>query len=210
MNLKKIVRRLLEAYDRQGLIDLALEDRRVIPALNRLIFDEDLTLRWRAVEAMGWVAAEEPFLLEKIIARIIYTMNDDSGSIGWTAPYVLGEICACDPDLVEDFFPIVIDGIKNEVFRAGSAWAIGRVALVRPDLVEETGPALGHFLKDADPEVRGYCAWALGRLGRPGAIARLEIMTGDEETLPYYAGGDVHTVTVGQLAQKAIDRLKAK
>ena len=208
MNLKKQVRQYLEDYNRQGLINLLVEDRRVIPALNRLIFDEDITTRWRAVEALGWVAREEPYLLEKIIARLIYTMNDDSGSIGWTAPQALGEICASDPDLVEDFFPIVIDAISNEVFRAGSAWAIGRVAPVRPDLVEETGPALGRYLGDPDPTVRGYCAWALGRLGRPGAVPRLEEFSRDHGTLIFYREGEICTVTVAQLVQEALDKLR--
>ena len=207
MSMKEKVRRLLAEYDRAALVELCLEDRRVITALNRLIFDGDALTRWRAVEALGWVAAEDPYLLEKIIARLIYTMNDDSGSIGWTAPQALGEICAADPDLVEDFFPIVISSVDIEAFTAGVAWAVGRVSLVRPDLTIDTGPLLMGLLEHNDPEVRGLASLALGRIGFREAAGRLEGLKGDRHSFPYYSDGNLVERTVGQMAAEALERL---
>jgi HEAT repeat protein len=208
MSLKSEVRALLERYDRRAVVELALEDRRVVPALNRLLFDEDELIRWRAVEGFGWLAREDPFLLEKIIARLIYTMNDDSGSIGWGAPYALGEICACDPDLVEDFFPIVISSIDLEVFRHGVIWAIGRVAPVRPDLVADTGPVVAAYLPDRSVRVRGLACWTLARLNWPGAAEVLIRLLGDRGELTIYQDGQLWPRTVGRLAEEGLERIK--
>jgi HEAT repeat protein len=208
MSLKREVRKLLERYDRQALVDLVLEDRRVVPALNRLIFDADELIRWRAVEGFGWVALADPYLLDKIIGRLMYTMNDDSGSIGWGAPYALGEICACDPDLVEDFFPIVISSIDLEVFRHGVIWAIGRVAPSRPDLVEDTGPLVAEYLHDMEARVRGQACWTLARLKYTAAMESLTRLADDPGELNIYEDGNLRPRTVGQMAEAALEGFK--
>jgi len=201
---KSLVRRFLVDNDKQGLLNLVLEDRGVISALNRLIFDEDELVRWRAVEALGWVAQDAPHLLEKIIGRLIYTMNDDSGSIGWTAPQALGEICANDPDLVEDFFPIVISAIKVPAFQRGVIWAIGRVGPVRPDLVEGTGPMLIRFLTAPEAEIRGEACRSLGRLGWGPAGPGLRRLVSDSSLFNVYENERLARKTVGQAAQEAL------
>lgn len=208
MTLKDSLRLLLQDNDRDRLIALVMADRRAVTALNRLIFDEDELIRWRAVTALGWVAREDPFLLEKVIGRLIYTMNDDSGSIGWMAPQALGEICANDPDLVEDFFPLVISAAKESVFRPGSAWAIGRVAPIRPDLVEGTGPHLIDLLKDPDPLVRGTACWALGQMGWTAACEDIERLIRDDREFNWFENGVLVRKTVGWMAQAALGQLR--
>ena len=207
MNLKKRVRDLLTAYDHDGLLELLSLDRRVVPMLNRLLFDREPLIAWRAVTALGWVAAEDPFVLEKVISRLFYTMNDDSGSIGWMAPPALGEICVGDPDLVEDFFPIIVSAVDNEVFRTGALWAVGRVAPVRPDLVEESGPVLNQRLGDPRAENRGHAAWAAGRVRAAETRAGLQRLTWDEKTFFLYQDGHLQELTVGRAAAEALAAL---
>ena len=205
--MKQRVRELLQASDYKALRSLANEDRRAVTALNRLLFDGDELTRWRAVRGMGEVAQEDPYLLDKVISRLFYTMNDDSGSIGWMAPQALGAILVGDPDLVEDFFSIVITSMDNEVFRPGAVWAVGLVAGYRPDLVAEAGgPVLDH-LKDPSPEVRGTAAWALGRMGYQAARKGLTRLLNDQAGLHFYEDDHVRQKTVAQLAQAALAKL---
>ena len=204
MSIKAKVRKLLENYDQKGLTDLVLSDRRTISAINRLLFDHEELIRWRAVSAFGWVADEDPYLLDRIIGRLIYTMNDDSGSIGWMAPQALGEICAKDPDLVEDFFPIVLSSLENEVFTTGVIWAIGRVAPVRPDMVEDTGPALLPYLRHASAQIRGLTCLALSLVDPEAARQELPSLTTDTGEFNLYRSGELVSETVGHLAETAL------
>ncbi len=207
MSLKSAVRAMLIERDRKSLLDLLEDDRRVVTALNRLIFDQDELVRWRAVEALGWVAEADTYVLESIIGRLVYTMNDDSGSIGWTAPQALGEICANDPDLVEDFFPLVISAMELPVFRQGVAWAIGRVAPVRPDLVKDTGPMLMECLQDRDPAVRGTACWAIGQLGFGAAGRELRRLSHDASIWHFYQDGHLLDLTVGESARSSLAQI---
>ncbi|MFH1091293.1 MAG: hypothetical protein V1742_06960 [Pseudomonadota bacterium] len=209
MPLKPQVKRLLQEEDWEALLSLLSEDRRVVTALNRLLFDDEEIIRWRAVLGLGLSARHEPFFLEKIISRLVYTMNDDAGQIGWMAPQALGEICANDPDLVEDFFPQVIGSMDVPVFRAGAIWAVGRVAGVRPDLVEGTGPILMQQLSDPSPEVRGLAVWTLGRLGWSEAAGPLARLGSDQGEFKLFKDGKLQTRTVGQTAEEALAALLA-
>jgi HEAT repeat protein len=209
MATKDRVKNIILERDRQALVDMALDDRRTVTALNRLIFHQDPLVRWRAVEALGWIAAEDPFILEPVISRLFYTMNDDSGSIGWFAPQALGEICANDPDLVADYFGIIVTSLKLEVFRAGAAWAVGRVAAVRPDLTAGAGSAVLACLDDPDAQVRGFAAWALGRLRFAPAAPALDRRRSDPGELRFYEDGELTVRTVGQLAAAALEKTGA-
>jgi HEAT repeat protein len=205
--MKQRVRDLLQASDYAALRSLAVEDRRAVTALNRLLFDGDELTRWRAVRGLGEVAQEDPYLLDKVISRLFYTMNDDSGSIGWMAPQALGAILVGDPDLVEDYFSIVITSMENEVFRPGAVWAVGLVAEYRPDLVEEAGEQVLSRLNDPSPEVRGTAAWAMGRMRYTPARTGLTRLLNDQAELHFYEDDRVQSKNVAQLAQAALAKL---
>lgn len=200
MTIKAVVRKLLMDQDKDKLIDLLEEDRRVVTALNRLLFDDEPLIRWRAVKGLGWVAAHDPYVLEKIIGRLVYTMNDDAGQVGWMAPQALGEICANDPDLVEDFFPIVISSHEIRAFRSGAAWAIGRVAGVRPDLVEDVCPLLVELLRDSDPEVRAAACLAIGEVGCQNVRLDIERLLNDDSVVIVYQDDMMVKKTVAETA----------
>ena len=207
MSIKKRVRDLLDNSDYAALRALAVEDRRAVPALNRLLFDADELTRWRAVRGMGEIAQEDPYLLDKVISRLFYTMNDDSGSIGWMAPQALGAIFVGDPDLVEDFFPIIVSSIENAVFRAGAVWAVGLVAGYRPYLVEEARDSMMACLSDPSPEVRGFAAWGLGRMKYEPARQHLSRLLNDQAELIFYEDDRLQSKTVAQLARAALAKL---
>jgi HEAT repeat protein len=209
MNFKAGVRSLLLRADWGGLRELMAADRRLVGALNRLLYDPEAIVRWRAVTGLGLVAREDPFLLELVIGRLLYTLNDDSGSIGWFAPQALGQICAQDPDLVEDVFSVVLSSLELPVFREGVLWAAGRVAAVRPDLVEEAGPAIARCLLDRSPAARGLACRALGRLPRVEAGEALGRLQTDESPFELYEDGELAGRTVGQAAAEAMSRRAA-
>ena len=205
MSLKSDVRKLLLENNQEKFLAFLSRERRVVGALNRLLFDTEELVRWRAITALGWVAREDPFLLEKVVGRLMWTINDDSGSIGWSTPEALGEICANEPDLVEDFFPVVISKIKKRVFRRGVLWAAGRVALVRPDLVEGIDDLILICLKDPDAGVRGAACWCLGRMPWVKAGDEFARLREDQGRFSWYEHEKMVSKTVSHMARAAQD-----
>lgn len=91
--------------------------------------------------------------------------------------------------------------------RRGILWAIGRIGEKNPELVAEAVPEVEELLQDPDPEVRGYAAWALGKLGVPSA--GLNDMLADEAEIELWDQGRLMHPTVGALAREALKRSEA-
>lgn len=187
---------------------LVAADRAAVKGLFGLLFEKYGARRWRAIEvlgrAVGRMEDEEPEKGRDVIRRLFWSLNDESGGIGWSAPEAIGEIVAERPDLFKDYILNLYYGSLDEPpLRRGILWAIGRVGRANPELVAETVPGVEALLGDADPEVRGYAAWALGVLGVRSA--GLDKLTADETAIEFWKEGRVTRPTVGELAREALN-----
>lgn len=194
--------------------------RRVVSKLIGCLYHLDERIRWHAVSALGAAVAElarqDEEAARTVVRRLMWSLNDESGSVGWGAPEALGEIMARHEGLAGEYVRILTaymapGGCYLELpaLQRGLMWAAGRMAQVRPGLLAEAGtPALLlPYLDSVDPEVRGLSARALGLLGAGAARERLASLTGDAATFTLYDGGQLATVTVGELAAAALARI---
>jgi hypothetical protein len=162
---KEVARRLLWDFDLEAIRGWAAAEQRAVRTLQSLLYDEDELVRWRAVEALGLVAAVrargglEP--VRELLRRTLWLMNDESGGLLWHGPQVIGAVLANVPSLCSEFTPIVASFLEEDPFRVGTRWAMWRLAEVRPDLPAGVAVALTVSLADRDPAVRGHAALAL-------------------------------------------------
>lgn len=218
--LKRKVFRLLQAEDfGRGLEDLVnLPGRQVVNPLFSFLLSTDELVRWRAVTAMGEVvrnlAEQNMESARVIIRRLMWSLNDESGGIGWGAPEVLGEIMARHKTLAEEFASILVsycdesgNYLEYEPLQRGLLWGIVRLARVRPELVRDASPHLRLFLESSDPMIRGLAAWALGLLGDRELQATLDAMRGDTTPVSIYLDGAMEITSVGDLAARALRSL---
>lgn len=195
-------RALLERFDLDGVERWVAGEPQVARALQPFLFDEDVLLRWRAVEAIGRAAAArarsalEP--VRELLRRTLWLMNDESGGLLWHGPQVLGSVLANVAPLRDEFGPILESFLEEEPFRAGTRWALWRVAPWAPALVGAAAPALEASLADPDPAVRGHAAMAL-RAGRGEALPGLSGDTASFEVFDYRTGA-LGTTTVARAA----------
>ena len=97
-----------------------------------------------------------------IMRRLIWSLNDESGGIGWGAPEAMGEIMAENEALAREYYRILVSYIdengnvlENDELERGVMWGINRLAQKRPELLREwTGPVQAQ-LKSPDPVKRG-------------------------------------------------------
>ena len=107
--LKRYLRDRLMAEDFSGALSAALDlpARKVVNPLISFFCDHDVVLRWRSVSALGVVVAhladEDRESARVVMRRLMWSLNDESGGIGWGAPEAMGEITARHEGLAGEF-----------------------------------------------------------------------------------------------------------
>ncbi len=200
----------------------------VVNALFSGICRSEEPVRWNAVSAMGTLVArlanEDMEEGRIIMRRMLWSLNDESGGIGWGAPESMAEIMSLHDGLAREYVHMLIsymredgeeiwqDGnyLEHETLQQGLMWGAGQLALSRRQLVVEKGMEqdLPPYLDAADGTVRGLAARAIGLLGTAACRDRLQELCTDDFPVRLYENGRLSTVTVGELAGQALGSLK--
>jgi hypothetical protein len=162
MTLKRDIHHSLEANDLETVVSLAKEQRRVLSLLVRVAYDKDTLIGWRAIKAAGLAAraileTDYDFLRETC-RKLLWSLSDESGGIGWAAPEILGEIVSADPGRFSDIIPLIAEvyDIEERTFRPGVLYALGRIAEADPVLVMPFKDIVRRALSSDDPLARVF------------------------------------------------------
>lgn len=227
--IKKKVLRLLAERDVPEILSRLeeLPAKDVIQTLFSAICRTEEDIRWHAIRAMGPTVArladKDMEAARVIMRRLMWSLNEESGGIGWGAPEAMAEIIVHHPGLAREYVHILIsymleDGeelfqhgnfLENEALQRGLLWGIGRIAEKEPGMLLERGAALelGKYLRADDPVVRGLAARALGLLRAEEARNSIGRLLGDDSVVRLYEDDRTFSVTVGQLAGQARERI---
>jgi len=168
---KKTILPLLELNDLAALVSIAKEKPRLVSLLVRISYDKDTLAGWRAIKAVGLIAkefvrADSYEYLRNTIRKLRWSLSDESGGIGWSAPELIGEIVSADPRRFADIVPLIADvyTIEEDVFRPGVLYAFSRIAESAPDLVAPFADIINSALIDKNAQVRLYALETIGKL----------------------------------------------
>jgi HEAT repeat protein len=162
-----------------------LRGRRLVRALSA----RDETKRWQAATAL--VRLEDPRVLRRV-ERLLENGGHDEGRAA--AAYVLG--FSGDRDLAGTLARRLADADEPTVVRAHAAEALGHLLQHGPVLAEVRMPIVAG-LRDAEAEVRFWCAFAAGVLDLQESRAHLERLRDDGAQIEGWW-------TVGQEAEWAL------
>ncbi|AEA46662.1 DVU0298 family protein [Archaeoglobus veneficus] len=185
--------------------------KKLASVLIGFLSDGDELYRFRAAEALGIVckniAESDEEHVRKILRRLFWSLNDESGSYCVGAPLGIGEIGRNAPHPFEGFKNMLVSLVDNwEVELKYVIYAIGRAASSvkdsYPDPIEKLTPLLEH----ENAEIRGLAAWALGELRAVSAKEALEKLREDNEEITIY-DGDFRVVKVGKLVEEVLVKL---
>lgn len=204
--LRETIAALLRESDFTALVALAGREKSVADALLQFFYDPHDLLQWRALEGLGWVAGAHPEQVRKVITRLLWLLNEDSGSFGWGAAAALGEIGRHRLELVRDIIPMFCGFLWEDFSRRPMLWGIARLAEVHPEALAEVVPAMMPLLTDPDPAVRALSIWGLGKIGAPEAREGIQDLLKDQETVIMYDHGQFRRTTVGEVAREALAR----
>lgn len=190
--------------------------RFTISPLLSLIYQVDEVVKYRAVVLLGRVmnklAAEDMEAARVVMRRILWSLNEESGGIGWGMPEALGEIMAMNRPLAEEYGHMLVAYMREEcylelpVLQRGLMWGIGRLAGVYPQkILDFLGD--GHmqmYLESPDLEVVGLAIRNFGILKTPEAAHWIRKFVHAEQEIRIFEDGVFVDTTVGKLAQQAL------
>ncbi len=194
-----------------------LNARDVVNPLFAGICNSNETVRWHAITAMGptvaKIADQDMEQARIIMRRMMWSLNDESGGIGWGAPEILAEIMAIHRGLAAEYAHILIsymreDGnyLEHPVLQRGVLWGVGRLAEARGDLMQKWHAPryLIPYLESNDPPGKGLAAWALGILQEKSALGKIEKLIDHPHRIKLYWNREFIPLTVGDMAAQAI------
>ena len=186
--------------------------------------DANPVIKWRAVTAFGTVvkamAAQNMEAARVAVRRLMWSLNEESGAIGWGAPEAMAECMAQNAALAQEYHRMLIsyaqepegcDGnyLEHVPLLRGVYWGLARLAEVNPKLVRKAMPALWAGLDQDDPQIRGLAIWALGLLGDQQAINALQAHRGDAREIDVFRNRTLQRITLDELAREALQRISA-
>jgi len=220
--IKKEILALLEGGDiaaiRQGLVRYPPE--KLLNSLFSAICSASEKIRWNGIMAMGATVArladQDMEAARIVMRRLMWSLNDESGGIGWGAPEAMAECLLCHEGLAREYTHILVSFMREDGFylelpslQRGLMWGLARLGEARPELLHtwQAPRYLLPYLAAEDPAVRALAALALGRLKARDALPQIRQLGNDPALFSLYRDDRLLNVSVGLLAKEAIAAL---
>ncbi|NLI28724.1 MAG: hypothetical protein GX423_01465 [Nitrospiraceae bacterium] len=182
-------------------------DKNVIKYLIAASYDKDNVRTWRAIEAMGHVARHARVdVVRETTRKLLWSMTDESGGIGWSAPEMLGEIVRANPLEYCDLVPLIWHCQDEDLFRAGALWGLYRAAQTGREYVIPVVAELDKLAEDPNPAVRGYVALLADAVDWPGKGALFQKLLNDSSEFSLYRAGMLDRLAVGGCAGMLLNK----
>jgi len=222
--LRQLIIDLLKSSDIDNSINKLQElpTQKVMGTLFSSLCSHEDEIKWHAVTALGVfvanLAREDMESARTIMRRLMWSLNDESGGIGWGAPEAMAEIMACHEGLAKEYAPILVSYIREdgnfleyELLQRGVIWGIGRLAQVRPQLLKSLDVIhyLLPYLESGDATLRGFAAWAIGLLGAKEACSQLKSLLGDGAQITLNKNRILKIYSVDELAREALELIQS-
>ena len=218
IKIKALLRTVLCSPDfESALKECGIPPDRIISPLISFLYETDETVRWRAVAAVGSIVAEiaeqSVESARNIMRRLIWSLNDESGGIGWGAPEAMGEIMARSEKLALEYYCILLsyvdpegNPLENDLLDRGVLWGIGRLAQARPELVRGCMGVLLKELSSEDPVKRSLALRAIGFLAPDPDEVRgfVEPLLNDGQWTRIYYQGEFVDCRTADIAAKVL------
>jgi hypothetical protein len=235
MNRRTIKKQIFFLLENLSWIELKAELRKfepqdIIHPLFSALCSSNERIKWHAVSAFGVVVskiAEKDVESARIIMRrFLWSLNDESGGIGWGVPEAMGETMACSEILFNEYGQLLISYMREdgpELFQDGNflelpalqqgvLWAVGRLLETRRELMltMDVSDDLEKYLFSEDHVVCAMAAFCLGKCGSAHEINRLKELTEDQFSFNFYRNGRLEKTSVAYIASKAIEEMNSK
>lgn len=198
----------------------------VINPLFTALCSVDDRIRHNAVAAFGVIvpalANEDMESARVVMRRFLWTLNDESGGIGWGAPEAMAEIMACDSRLAGEYLHMLLSYMREDgeerfqdgnylelpLLQRGLLWGVARLCSTRKELMlaNDVVKDLKGYLGSDDAVVRGLAIWSLCLLGDTTLRQEIRRLKGDTTCFSVMKDGEATTLSTGELIECYLSR----
>ena len=209
---KAQVKKLVEAADIDGLLDLSFDDKRTLRFIQRLLYAPEPGKRYKTAWLLGQVSARlatrEPAPVADLLHRLFESCSD-SASMPWGLVEAIGSVIAARPDIYGAFTRHLLNFMGDAGTREAAVWGLGEIAATRPDLIRKTPfYSTFHFLEHDNGVIRGLMARLLGRLKANEALIQIMALQNDQTEITIYENGEPVATTVAALVSEAVKSIQ--
>lgn len=211
-NIKKMLIGFLQSQDFNRIAEISEGNQSVISKLISLSYDKEDLIAWRAIESFYSISKKltpiDQSFVRNTIRRLLWSMSDESGGIGWSACEILGMIISANVKEYDDIIPLLWSFREEEMFKPGVMWAIYHIALSDKErLLSICCDDLIKYVNDNNPYVRVYALRCINTIGCQlnDSVLDLESIATDEK-VTYYEKGQLITSTVADLLNMYIKK----
>ena len=108
MSLRERIQRAVREGDLDDIQTIVSEEPRAVRFLVGLSFHTDERIQSTAAKGVAVAARFHPELVQRVVRRLVWAMNDESGTNAITAPRVVQEIAWERPDLLVPMIPDLV------------------------------------------------------------------------------------------------------
>jgi hypothetical protein len=216
---KKIIPMLIQD-DFQGCIENLRKypGRQVINPLISCFCDSTELVRWRSISAAGKIISDLANIRIEdariLMRRLMWTLNDESGGIGWGSPEAMGEAMALSEKLSGEYSRMLIsylreDGnfLEHEMLQRGVLWGVLQLSEIRPELADRATDSVRGYLRSPDSVKRGLAAMIAGALKDEGSVYLLEYLQKDSSVITIYRNYILEKCSVMKLAKESLIKI---
>ena len=223
--LKKELLTLLAGNDLSVIIEgvAGYRERQLITPLFSALCHADELVRWHAVSVFGRIvsrlAGQDMESARIVMRRFLWSLNDESGGIGWGVPEAMAEAMFRHEALADEYLHMLVSYMREdgpELFQDGNyielpmlqrglLWGIDRLIGRYRQRLEEMGVEadLKPYLFSEDGDVRGLAVRCLGRLGAASLFRQIPGLADDPHQVRLYSEEGFTDLTVAELVRQA-------
>jgi len=200
---------------------IAFSPHQVIRVLFSFLYEQDRVIRWRVVATLGnltaLLAQDDVEKARDIVRRLLWILNEESGSSGWGAPEAIAEIIIRHDGLAQEYIPIYIsymdphsNYLENPYLQRDLLYGLVRLCRIRGSLLRQYGVNnyLSAYLSSQDSLVRGLAVLCETFLGQEDDREPLLRLIEDDSEIEIYLNERKTLHTVSALAKEALSKMK--
>lgn len=200
----------------------SLAPRDLIAPLFSALCHRDELVRWHAVSVFGTtvgrMAGQDMESARIVMRRFLWSLNDESGGIGWGAPEAMAEIMFHSPPLAAEYLHMLVSYMREDgpeafqdgnfielpMLQRGLLWGIGRLIPHYRQALAQMGIAadLRQYLQSPDGDVRGLAVRCLILLGDRLEGKDHDFLREDRHRFKVYTGDGFQACTVADLVRQ--------